>query len=63
MQAEEGARFYREDHRHRIMLLPAGQELALPDEYRWLPVSHARLLVQIGEQVNSCARSALACLL
>ncbi len=63
MQAEEGARFFREDHLHRVMLLPDGHELEVPEEYHWLPASQVRLLVHLGEQVNSCARSVIACLL
>ncbi len=62
-QAEEGARFYRECHFHRILMLPDGAELPLPDDYRWLPLSHVMFLVHLGEQVNSCARSILTCLL
>lgn len=62
-QAEEGARFYRECHLHRILMLPKGADLAIPDDYRWLPLSHAQFLVHLGEQVNSCARSILTCLL
>ena len=62
-QTEEGARFYREYHLHRILLLPDGMEIEIPDDYRWLPVDHIAFLVHLGEQVNSCARSALFCLL
>ncbi len=62
-QSEEGARFYREHHLHRVLALPEGEDPALPPDHRWLPLSHVQFLVQLGEQVNSCARSALACLL
>ena len=62
-QAEEGARFYRECHLHRILLLPDGMELDIPDDFHWLPVRHIAFLLHLGEQVNSCARSILACLL
>jgi len=62
-QAEEGARFYRECHVHRILLLPDTMDLSLPDDYRWLPLSQVQLFVHLGEQVNSCARSILTCLL
>jgi oxidase EvaA len=62
-QAEEGARFYRECHVHRILQLPDSVDLTLPDDYRWLPLSHVQFLVHLGEQVNSCARSILTCLL
>jgi oxidase EvaA len=61
-QAEEGARFFREHHVHRILALPAGADLLLTADYRWLPLSHVQFLVHLGEQVNSCARSVLACL-
>ena len=62
-QSEEGARFYREYHLHRILRLPDGVDLPLPPEYRWLPLGHAVFLLHLGEQVNSCARSILSCLL
>lgn len=62
-QAEEGARFYRECNIHRVLMLPDGAELPLPEDYRWLPLSHVQFLVHLGEQVNSCARSILSCLL
>jgi oxidase EvaA len=62
-QAEEGARFYREHHAHRILAVPDGLDLRLSDDHRWLPLSHVQFLVHLGEQVNSCARSVLACLL
>jgi len=62
-QAEEGARFFREHHLHRILSLPDGVELRHGDDYRWLPLPHVRFLLHLGDQVNSCARSVLACLL
>ncbi|MBJ6800463.1 NDP-hexose 2,3-dehydratase family protein [Geomonas propionica] len=62
-QAEEGARFYREYNLHRILMLPEGAELALPADYRWLTLRQALVLVHLGEQVNSCARSIMSCLL
>lgn len=62
-QTEEGARFYREDHLHRVLMLPDGMELEIPNDYRWLPIEHVTFLLHLGEQVNSCARSILFCLL
>ena len=62
-QAEEGARFYREAHLHRILLLPPGRELALPDDFRWVTEHEVRFFLHLGEYVNSCCRSILACLL
>ncbi|QXE89076.1 NDP-hexose 2,3-dehydratase family protein [Geomonas subterranea] len=62
-QAEEGARFYREYNLHRILRLPEGVELALPPDYRWLTMQQVLVLVHLGEQVNSCARSIISCLL
>jgi len=62
-QTEEGARFYREYNLHRILQLPAGTALELPDDYHWLPLEQVMFLVHLGEQVNSCARSILFCLL
>lgn len=62
-QTEEGARFYREYNLHRILKAPASEDLNLPPDYRWLPLSHVLFLLHLGEQVNSCARSILSCLL
>ncbi len=62
-QAEEGARFYRECNIHRILLLKDGTQLPLPEDYRWLPLPHLQFLIHLGEQVNSCSRSILTCLL
>ncbi|MFZ4856381.1 MAG: NDP-hexose 2,3-dehydratase family protein [Desulfuromonadaceae bacterium] len=62
-QTEEGARFYREYHLHRILLLPDGMDLKQPTDYAWLPLEQVMFLVHLGEQVNSCARSILTCLL
>jgi dTDP-4-dehydro-6-deoxy-alpha-D-glucopyranose 2,3-dehydratase len=63
LQAEEGARFFRECHAHRILLLPEGEELDVPPDFRWVPEEHLRFLLHLGEQVNSCARSVISCLL
>ena len=62
-QTEEGARFYREYHLHRILMLPDAADLPLPPDYRWLPLEQVVFLLHLGEQVNSCARSILSCLL
>ena len=62
-QSEEGARFYRECHLHRILQLPDGAPLDLPDDYHWLPLEQVIFLIHLGEQVNSCARSILFCLM
>ncbi|OGW38468.1 MAG: hypothetical protein A2X58_00470 [Nitrospirae bacterium GWC2_56_14] len=61
-QSEEGARFYREQHVHKILLLPEDQTLDLPLEYRWLSYGQIRYFIDLGECVNSCARSILSCL-
>jgi oxidase EvaA len=62
-QSEEGARFYREYHVHRILIMPDNFDLPIPSNYRWLPLEHVLFLLHLGEQVNSCARSILSCLL
>ena len=62
-QTEEGARFYREYHLHRILMLPDDVDLSIPTDYRWLPLEHVIFLLHLGERVNSCARSILSCLL
>jgi len=64
-QSEEGARFYREYHLHRILMVPDGMEMEreIPADYRWMPLEDIAFLLHLGEQVNSCARSILFCLL
>lgn len=62
-QSEEGARFFREEHVHRVLMLPPHRTLDLPPDYRWLTADQMRFLMHLGEQVNSCCRSILACLL
>lgn len=61
MQAEEGARFYRESHRHRILELPAGMPLDFPSQFRWVSETELRFFLTLGGYINSCARSILAC--
>lgn len=60
-QAEEGARFYREEHLHRILLLPEGSSLDIPPEFHWLSEDQLCFFLHLGEYVNSCARSILSC--
>lgn len=62
-QSEEGGRFYKEDHLHRILLLPRGKTIDLPSAYRWFSLGQVRFFLHLGEQVNYCARSILSCLL
>jgi len=62
-QSEEGGRFYKEDHVHRVLLLPDTVTLNVPPDYRWLSLAQVRFFLHMGEQVNYCARSILACLL
>jgi oxidase EvaA len=62
-QAEEGARFYHEEHLHRILLLPDGESCTLPPDFRWLSEEQVRYFLHCGETVNSCARSILSGLL
>ena len=62
-QSEEGARFYMEQHVHKILLLPDSVKLVLPPEYRWFSYNQIRFFLHLGETVNSCARSILTCLL
>lgn len=62
-QTEEGARFFREYHLHRILFKPDELDLEIPPDYRWLPLEHVLFLLHLGEQVNSCARSIVSCLL
>jgi oxidase EvaA len=63
LQSEEGARFYLESHRHRVLLLPSGTCLKAPEGFRWLAEAEIAFFLNLGETVNSCARSILACLL
>lgn len=62
-QSEEGARFYREEHLHRILELPPHTRLALPPSHRWVSLEAVRYFLHLGEYLNSSARSILACLL
>jgi oxidase EvaA len=62
-QTEEGARFFREYHLHRIIQAKPGMHTEPPADYRWLTTDEVRFFLSIGEQVNSCARSILSCLL
>lgn len=62
-QAEEGARFYLEQHRHCVLELPEGEPLDIPPGFRWFSGEELCFFLGLGENVNSCARSILACLL
>lgn len=62
-QTEEGARFFREYHLHRVIQVKPGMYTELPPDYRWLTTKEVRFFLSIGEQVNSCARSILSCLI
>lgn len=62
-QTEEGARFYLEYHLHRILMLPSFEQLEIPADYRWLSIAEIIFMLHYGDQVNSCARSILSCLL
>lgn len=61
LQAEEGARFYHESHHHRLLELPPGIVLDLPEEFHWVSETELRFLLTLGGYINSCARSILAC--
>jgi dTDP-4-dehydro-6-deoxy-alpha-D-glucopyranose 2,3-dehydratase len=63
LQSEEGARFYKEAHLHRILLLEEGESLQIPQEYKWISESDLHLFINIGEMVNSCARSVFSLML
>ncbi|GAM09068.1 NDP-hexose 2,3-dehydratase [Geobacter sp. OR-1] len=63
MQAEEGARFFRETNCHRVLFLPEGAEIDLPVDFRWFSEDEIRFFLNLGETVNSCARSIIACLI
>ncbi|MBI5640749.1 MAG: NDP-hexose 2,3-dehydratase family protein [Nitrospirae bacterium] len=62
-QSEEGGRFYREEHVHKILMLPEGATLDIPDNYRWFSLYEIRFFLHMGDFINSCARSILACLI
>ncbi|MBT1072684.1 NDP-hexose 2,3-dehydratase family protein [Geobacter chapellei] len=62
-QAEEGARFYREQHRHCILQLPEDEQLEVPPDFRWFSEEELGFFLNLGDSVNSCARSILACLI
>lgn len=62
VQSEEGARFYQETHVHRILELRDNDDLVIPPDYRWLSQAELYTLVNLGETVNSCARSIISLL-
>lgn len=63
IQSEEGARFLKEANCHRVLMLPAGERLDHPEEYRWMCEDEVRFFLYMGETMNSCVRSIIACLL
>jgi oxidase EvaA len=63
MQSEEGARFYKESHIHRILSLREGAVFQHPTEFRWISRGALPFLISMGETVNSCARSVLSLML
>jgi oxidase EvaA len=63
LQSEEGARFFHETHRHRVLELAEGETLSHPPEYHWLSAAEVAFFLNLGDQVNSCARSVLTCLI
>ena len=62
LQSEEGARFFRESHLHRIIELAPGRRLDPPATYRWCSLEAVRHFLHHGEIVSSSARSILSCL-
>ena len=62
-QSEEGARFYKEAHLHRILMLGESEMLQIPQEYKWICESDLHVFINIGEMVNSCARSVFSLML
>jgi len=63
LQSEEGARFYNEAHLHRILSLPESEQLTIPDDFRWIAQSDLDFLINLGDTVNSCARSIISLML
>lgn len=63
IQSEEGARFYNEAHMHRILSVPETEELLTPDNFRWISQAELNFFINMGENVNSCARSVLSLML
>lgn len=63
LQSEEGARFYNEAHLHRILFLPECEQLTIPDDFRWIAQSDLNFLINLGDTVNSCARSIISLML
>ena len=62
-QSEEGARFLCEAHLHRVIEVPEDWDREIPDNFRWFSLDATRFFLHLGEEVNSCARSILTCLL
>lgn len=63
IQSEEGARFYKESHLHRILMLRDGEDIQAPKEYKWISEADLYFFINIGEKVNSCARSVVSILM
>lgn len=63
LQSEEGARFYNEAHIHRILRIQSMDEFMIPEEFQWISQTDLNLLINLGEVVNSCARSIISLML
>lgn len=63
LQSEEGSRFYNEAHLHRILFLPESEQLTIPADFRWIAQSDLNFLLNLGDTVNSCARSIISLML
>jgi len=61
VQSEEGGRFYHVENEYRVVEIPAGEELDLPENYLWVSLRQLGDLLRHG-LVNVEARSLLACL-
>ncbi len=62
IQSEDGGRFYHDEKTYMVIELPIDERVEIPSNYRWMPLSMIKKLIQRGNNVTVEARSLIACL-
>jgi oxidase EvaA len=62
LQSEEGGRFYHEQNRNRIVMMPDDFSEETPDAYRWMTASQLKMFLKFNNYLNIQARSLLSAL-
>jgi oxidase EvaA len=62
LQSEEGGRFYHEQNRNRIVMMPDDFSEVTPDAYRWMTASQLKMFLKFNNYLNIQARSLLSAL-